>query len=229
MKRIQSILIIEDDASMRTGLKDNLEIEGYRIICASTMKEGVEAVSGKPDLILLDVMLPDGDGIKLCKQLRTMGILQPIIMLTARGEEMDKVLGLESGADDYIVKPFSLRELLARIHAHLRRHSVSDTQIETVVIGVAEVNFSQHILLREGKPVDISAKEMDILHFLVRHRGRVISRDTLLLEIWGHAELIMTRTVDNFMVRLRKKIEPDPANPRYLITVHGTGYKLVEQ
>lgn len=228
MKKSQTILIIEDDPAMQMGLKDNLEIEGYCIICASTVTKGLEEATKEIDLVLLDLMLPDGDGIELCKKLRQKGIIQPIIMLTARSEEMDKVVGLESGADDYIVKPFSLRELLARIHAHLRRGKLRDSETDNIRIGIAEVDFRRHIFLREGKPVDVSAKEMDLLHYLVKHRGQVISRETLLSEIWGHSDPIITRTVDNFILRLRKKIEPNPAEPGLLLTIHGSGYKLVE-
>ena len=222
------ILVVEDDPAMRAGLKDNLEIEGYRVICAGNLKEGEKALADSIDMILLDVMLPDGDGIKFCRKLRSRGIPQPVIMLTAKGEEMDKVSGLESGADDYIVKPFSLRELLARIHAHLRRRqSAGLSPSEQVQIGAAEVDFKRHTLTRNGEPVDISAKELDMLRYLVLHKGQVVSRDTLLAEVWGHSEQVVTRTVDNFILRLRKKIEPEPSRPQYLLTVHGAGYKLV--
>jgi len=222
------ILIVEDDPAMRSGLRDNLEIEGYRVICAGGLKEGKKALADNVDMILLDVMLPDGDGVKFCRELRTMGFTQPVIMLTARGEEMDKVIGLESGADDYIVKPFSLRELLARIHAHLRRRQPANPPpAEQVKIGIAEVDFTRHTLLSNGQPVDISTRELDMLRYLLLHKGQVVSRETLLAEVWGHSEHIVTRTIDNFVLRLRKKIEPDPTRPQYLLTVHGSGYKLV--
>jgi len=223
----ETILIIEDDASMRTGLRDNLEIEGYRVVCAGTLQDGLAALHDKPDLVLLDVMLPDGDGMKFCKEMRTLGMTQPVVMLTARGEEMDKVVGLENGADDYIVKPFSLRELLARVHAHLRRHTHESRQQEKVRIGIAEVDFGRYVLTSNGRPVEITAREMDMLQYLYQHLDQVVSRDTLLQEIWGHSDMVVTRTIDNFIVRLRKKIEPDPARPRHLITVHGAGYRLI--
>ena len=214
---------------MRMGLQDNLEIEGYRVISALTLREGREAALKKnPDLILLDLMLPDGNGIELCRELRAHGFPQSIIMLTAKGEEMDKVLGLEMGADDYMVKPFSLRELLARIHAHLRRSQALEDLQGPVRVGTAEIDFKRHLLTRDGEVLEISAKELELLRFLVAHRGRVVSRDSLLAEVWGHPQDIVTRTVDNFIVRLRKKIEPDPTHPRYLLTIHGSGYKLVE-
>ena len=228
MKNKKHILIVEDDPAMLTGIKDNLEIEGYNVVCANTEKKGIDAATENIDLILLDLMLPDGNGIELCKKLRQKGIRQPILMLTAKGEEMDKVIGLESGADDYIIKPFSLRELLARINAHLRRHNSYESETDSIQIGEAVIDFRRHSLLRNGIPVDISAKELDMLHYLVQHRGQVISRDTLLTEIWGHSDPIVTRTVDNFILRLRKKIEPDPSTPKHLLTIHGSGYKLLE-
>jgi DNA-binding response OmpR family regulator len=225
-----TILIIEDDPAMIAGLKDNLELEGYRIATATTVRQGrLMALQEHPDLIVLDVMLPDGDGISLCRELRAQGVLQPIIMLTARSEEMDKVQGFDGGADDYIVKPFGLRELLARVHAQLRRHSGIGQVQGIVAVGMAKVDFRRHQLSRDGALQDVSAKELDLLRYLVQHRGTVVSRDTLLTEVWGHQREVATRTVDNFIVRLRKKIEIDPAAPQYLITVHGSGYKLVDQ
>jgi DNA-binding response OmpR family regulator len=225
-----SILIIEDDPAMLAGLKDNLEIEGYRIKTATTVSQGrATALQDKPDLIVLDVMLPDGDGVSLCRELRAQGMQQPIIMLTARGEEMDKLQGFEGGADDYIVKPFGLRELLARVHAQLRRHTGIGQIQGVVAVGMATVDFRRHQLSRDGSLLEVSAKELELLRYLVQHRGEVVSRETLLTEVWGHQREVATRTVDNFIVRLRKKIEVDPAIPHYLITVHGSGYKLVEQ
>jgi DNA-binding response OmpR family regulator len=225
-----TILVVEDDPAMIAGLKDNLEIEAYRVLTATNVRQGrVAALRGKPDLIVLDVMLPDGDGVSLCRELRAQGLQQPIIMLTARGEEMDKVLGFEGGADDYIVKPFGLRELLARIHAQLRRHSGMGHIQGPVAVGMAVVDFRRHQLSRDGVLLEVSAKELELLRYLVQHRGEVVSRDTLLSEVWGHQREVATRTVDNFIVRLRKKIEADSADPHFLITVHGSGYKLVEQ
>jgi DNA-binding response OmpR family regulator len=223
------ILIVDDDPAMRIGLQDNLEVEGFQVVTAASVREGREiALRERPDLILLDLMLPDGDGMSLCRHLRSQGLHVPVIMLTARGEEMDKVLGFEVGADDYVVKPFSLRELFARIHAHLRRFHTTGTEFP-VQVGVALADFPRHRLIRDGQPLDVTAKEMDLLHYLVDHRGKVVSRETLLADVWGHQSEIETRSVDNYIVRLRKKLEPEPANPRYLITVYGSGYKLVDQ
>ncbi len=223
------ILIVDDDPAMRVGLQDNLEVEGYQVVTAASLREGREvALRERPDLILLDLMLPDGDGMSLCRHLRSQGLHTPVIMLTARGEEMDKVLGFEVGADDYVVKPFSLRELFARIHAHLRRTHGTGTEVP-VRVGVAQADFPRHLLTRDGHPLDVTAKEMDLLRYLVEHRGEVVSRETLLAEVWGHQSEVETRSVDNYIVRLRKKLEPEPAEPRYLITVYGSGYKLVDQ
>ncbi|MBI3045021.1 MAG: response regulator transcription factor [Betaproteobacteria bacterium] len=214
---------------MRRGLEDNLEIEGYDVVSASTMRDGrVAAMKRNPDLIILDVMLPDGDGIELCKQLRAEGCNEPIIMVTAKGAEMDKVLALEIGADDYVVKPFSLRELLARIHARLRRSQIQEPPQGPVRIGAAEIDFESHRVTREGRLLETSAKEIELLRYLISHRGEVISRDALMVAVWGHESGVVTRTVDNFIVRLRKKLEPDPAHPQFLLTVHGRGYKLIK-
>lgn len=225
------VLIVEDDLAMCQGLRDNLEAEGYRVLLANGIREARRQVqTGHPDLILLDLMLPDGDGISLCRALREEGFRQPVLMLTARSEEIDKVLGLEVGADDYIIKPFGLRELLARVRAHLRRSGVvPGSRLQP--IGMAQVDFSRHLLLRDGQTQEVSARELELLQYLHGHRGQVLSRDRLLSEVWGHrADAdIATRTVDNFIVRLRRHIEADPTAPRYLVTVHGRGYKLVEQ
>ena len=228
MSEAPTILIVEDDAAMRAGLEDNLEIDGYKVVTASTVRDGrIAALKSNPDLIILDVMLPDGDGIDLCKQLRAEGRTQPIIMVTAKGAEMDKVSALETGADDYVVKPFSLRELLARIHAQLRRSRAREPLQGPVRVGAAEIDFQSHRITRGGAELETSAKELELLRYLVTHPGEVISRDALLAAVWGHESGIVTRTVDNFIVRLRKKLETDPGNPQLLLTVHGRGYKLI--
>ncbi|KOR31259.1 hypothetical protein TI04_01875 [Achromatium sp. WMS2] len=224
------ILVVEDDVAMGMGLRDNLEAEGYTVQIATGAREARKKIKLEmPDLLLLDLMLTDGDGISLCRTLRSQGFKAPIIMLTARGEEIDKVLGLEVGADDYVVKPFGLQELLARVRAHLRRAGVisTDSNATTVNIGVAQVNFTGHKLLRNGQARDVSTLELELLYYLYERRGQVLSRDTLLSDVWGQKADIVTRTVDNFIVRLRKHIEPDPTTPQHLITVHGRGYKLL--
>jgi DNA-binding response OmpR family regulator len=224
-----TVLVIDDDRTLCAGLRDNLEAEGYRVLTAHTCRDGLEQTLGqRPDLILLDVMLPDGDGMLLCRQLRDAGVRVPILMLTARGEERDRVLGLDLGTDDYVVKPFGLRELLARVRAHLRR---GRERPETDALAVGEAQFCPRTeqLTRAGETLRMSAKERDLLRYLLAHRGEVLARERLLREVWGHRAEIETRTVDNFILRLRKKIEPDPGAPRFLLTEHGSGYKLVRQ
>lgn len=223
------ILVVEDDPTMLAGIRDNLEIDGYRVHAAADGKMARVLFAGAaPDLVLLDRMLPDVDGAALCREFRRKNEGLPIIMLTARGEEMDRVLGFEMGADDYVVKPFSILELLARIKVQLKRKSVPKPQVLVQRIGAAEVDFRRHQVLRQGKPLEISAKELDLLRYLAEHRGQVVSREQLLSDVWGYQSDVSSRTVDTFVARLRKKVEFDPAHPAVLITVHGLGYKLVD-
>jgi DNA-binding response OmpR family regulator len=222
------ILIVEDEHQMRLGLKDNLEFEGYEVGEAADGEEAVRTILEDPwDLILLDVMLPKKSGYDVCREVRKAGIVTPILMLTARGEEIDKVLGLELGADDYITKPFSLRELLARIKAVLRRVGQKGEMTGEIELGKLHINFSTYQATSAGQEISMSHKEFEILKFLWEHRGGTVSRENLLEKIWGYGNTT-TRTVDNFIVKLRQKIEPDPAQPKYLITVHGIGYKMVD-
>ena len=226
------ILVVEDEPQMRKGLKDNLEFEGYEVLMASDGEAGLELVLNQSsDLILLDVMLPNLSGFDICKKARQNGIETPIIMLTAKGEEIDKVLGLEIGADDYITKPFSLRELLARIKSVLRRtgtnHESPDKGI--CLIGNLKVDLSTYDAFLNDESIRMSHKEIEVLKYLWQHRNKTVSRDDLLNEVWGYDEMITTRTIDNFIVKLRQKIEQDPASPRHILTVHGTGYKLISE
>jgi DNA-binding response OmpR family regulator len=221
------ILIVEDEQQMRLGLKDNLEFEGYQVSEAADGEEGIRSIlENEYDLILLDVMMPKKSGYDVCREARKAGINTPILMLTARGEEIDKVLGLELGADDYITKPFSLRELLARIKAVLRRSGRRKDQSGGIILGKLSINFSSYQAVSEGQDIMMSHKEFEILKYLWAHRGETVSRENLLENIWGYGNTT-TRTVDNFIVKLRQKIESDPASPKYLITVHGIGYKLI--
>lgn len=223
------ILVIEDEPDMQRGLRDNLEFEGYDVTVIGEGKKGLDSlVTGRFDLVLLDVMLPGMSGFDICKAARSQGVSIPIIMLTAKGEEVDKVLGLEFGADDYITKPFSVRELLARVKAVLRRtpSGVAITE-KNITIGALNVNFESYTAEKKGKSVSMSSKEFDILRYLWQHQKQVISRDDLLTNVWGYDESITSRTVDNFIVKLRKNIEKDPSHPKHIITVHGTGYKLL--
>lgn len=223
------VLIIEDEPNMVLGLKDSCEYEGYEVCVARDGKEGLEkAASEKPDIILLDLMLPLLSGIDVCRTLRIRGIETPILMLTARGEETDKVVGLEVGADDYVTKPFSIKELLARIRAHLRRAAKQVAEIESFTFGDVELNFKKYVARKGGQPLDFSAREFEILRYLIRHRGEIVTRDQLLDEVWGYDSTPVTRTVDNHIAKLRQKIEPDPSEPQYIITVHRLGYRFIE-
>lgn len=223
------VLIIEDEPNMVLGLKDSCEYEGYEVCVARNGKEGLEKASTeKPDIILLDVMLPLMSGIDVCRTLRTRGIETPILMLTARSQEMDKVVGLEVGADDYVTKPFSIKELLARIRAHLRRATKQVVDIESFTFGDVELNFKKYAARKGGQALDLSAREFEILRYLIRHRGEIVTRDQLLDEVWGYRSTPVTRTVDNHIARLRQKIESDPSEPRHIITVHRIGYRFTE-
>ena len=222
-----SILIIEDEPAMQLGLKDNLEVENHNVDTSSDGEEGLQKLkSGKYDLVLLDVMLPKLSGFDVCKAARTAGISTPIILLTARGEEIDKIVGLELGADDYITKPFSVRELLARIKAILRRSQSSDDNSK-ITIGRLTIDFSSFQCEENGVEVKLSHKEIEILSFLTKNKNKVVSRYDLLENVWGYEEQITTRTVDNFIVRLRQKIELNPNQPKIILTVHGAGYKMI--
>lgn len=228
---MKKILIVEDELNMITGLKDNLEFEGYEVDTATEGKTGLEKVTGgKYDLILLDVMLPEVSGFDICKTARKKGVNTPIILLTAKGEEIDKVLGLELGADDYITKPFSLRELLARIKAILRRLPGTNGESqgdEDVQIGNMRVNFRNYTASDSNGEVRMSHKEFEILHYLYSNSGKTVDRDDLMSKVWGIDYDITTRTVDNFILKLRQKIEADPNNPKIILTVHGVGYKMI--
>jgi DNA-binding response OmpR family regulator len=225
---MSKILLVEDEPAMQSGLRENLEIEGYEVDVAGDGKVGLEKfLTGSYDLALLDVMLPGMSGFDLLKSGRQKGVRTPAVMLTAKGEEIDKVLGLELGADDYITKPFSLRELLARVKAVLRRSSGTPAT-GRATIGPLEVDFVSYTATRDGAAVDLTAKEFDILKFLWERRNQNVTRDQLLTSVWGYDEPISTRTVDNFILRLRQKLEDDPAHPRIILTIHGIGYKLVE-
>ncbi|MDH3708551.1 MAG: response regulator transcription factor [Cyclobacteriaceae bacterium] len=225
MKRI---LIVEDEPNMRLGLKDNLEFEGYQVELATDGKQGLSEIeNGDYHLVLLDVMLPEMSGFDVCKIAREQGIKTPIILLTAKGEEIDKVLGLELGADDYVTKPFGLRELLARIKAVLRRGNDLDADTKEISIGRMWVNFSAYSGKVDGEPVKMSHKEFEILKYLWENRNDTVSRYQLLEDIWGYSEQPTTRTVDNFILKLRQKIEANPEDPQVILTVHGVGYKLL--
>ena len=222
------ILIVEDEPSMLAGLKDNLELEGYDVDTAENGSVGLKKLfENSYHLVLLDVMLPELSGFDVLKQARERGLRTPVIMLTAKGEEVDRVVGLELGADDYVTKPFSLRELLARVKAVLRRTDGPGDPDTLMALGTLTVDFASYNATRSGENLEMTPKEFEVLRFLWQHRNRTVSRDQLLTNVWGYEEPVSTRTVDNFILRLRQKVEEDPAHPRHIITIHGTGYKLI--
>lgn len=224
------ILIVEDEPSMRLGLKDNLEFESYEVEVAINGAEGLEKASnGTYDLIILDVMMPKMSGFDVCKALRKAGDMTPVIFLTAKSEEIDKVLGLELGADDYLTKPFSLRELIARVKAILRRISSPAASAHTgaTQIGALTVDFSSFAASNAEGDVRMSHKEYEILEYLIAHKNEAVSRYDLLNKVWGYESQPTTRTVDNFILRLRQRIEENHNDPKHIITVHGVGYKLI--
>jgi two-component system alkaline phosphatase synthesis response regulator PhoP len=222
------ILIVEDEPGMVAGLRDNFEFEGYQVLSAMDGVSGLErALADTPDLVILDVMMPRMSGLDVCKQLKSKRPAIPIIMLTARGQEVDKVVGLELGADDYVTKPFSIRELLARVKAVLRRVESVPKGKDRYTFGDVEVNLQSCQVSRRGRSLDFSSKEFDLLKYFLSHPGEALTRDRLLEEVWGYDKFPTTRTVDAHIVRLRQKLEPKPDDPRFFLTVHGTGYKFV--
>jgi DNA-binding response OmpR family regulator len=220
------VLVVEDDAALARVLRDNLEFEGFDVACVD---DGHLAVSTArafaPDLVLLDIMLPGRDGFDLCSLLRQGGTT-PIIMLTARSQKADKLRGLQLGADDYVTKPFDVEELMARVHAVLRRSSPA---VERVVLGKVTVDFRQMTVRHGHDDLHLTHREFELLRYLVERRGRVVSRHELLREIWGYPDMPATRSVDHAIARLRKKIEPDPGRPRFVHTVHGDGYTITPE
>jgi two-component system alkaline phosphatase synthesis response regulator PhoP len=222
------ILIVEDQADLAKGLEVNLKKEGYSVLKAATGEDGLKlAIQESPQLIILDIMLPGISGLDVCRELRSRAIDTAIIMLTAKSDEVDRVVGLELGADDYITKPFSLRELLARVRVRLRRLPLQKEQLSKYRFGDVEVDFDKYIAKVRGKAVDLTQREFEILRYMIRNRGEVISRDRLLDEVWGYQDYPTTRTVDTHILKLRKKIEEDPANPKYIISIYGGGYKFL--
>lgn len=225
------VLIVDDEPAMRQGLADNLEFEGYETDQAANGREGLEKIlSSKYDLVVLDVMMPEMSGFDVCREIRQKNIRVPVILLTAKGEEIDKVLGLELGADDYMTKPFSLRELIARIKSVLRRsQGVANPKSseKRVKIGLMSIDFVNYKAWTGDTEIKLSHKEFEILHFLWDHKQEVVSREDLLKNIWEYDDFPTTRTVDNFILKLRQKLEKNPNDPENIITVHGIGYKLL--
>ncbi len=222
------ILVIEDDAAILTGLTDNLKAEGYEVSTATDGESGYELLQREaPDLVILDLMLPKMSGLEVCRRAREAGMTTPILMLTARGEETDRVFGLDLGADDYVTKPFSVRELMARIRAILRRGQPQIPPVDRVSFGDVTVDFCSYEAHRGRNEIAMTRKEFGLLRHLVSRPGEVVTRDQLLDEVWEYGSYPTTRTVDNHIASLRSKLETDPASPRHLVTVHGVGYKWV--
>jgi len=223
------ILIIEDEKELINGLKLNLVFEGYDVIWALDGEEGLRrALKEAPDLVLLDIMLPKKDGLDVCRELRGQNVTIPIIMLTAKGEEVDKVVGLEIGADDYITKPFSVKELLARVKAHLRRGERKEKNIPSIYrFDDVEIDFIHFKVKRKNREFVLTSLEVKILKYFVAHRGEVVTRENLLDEIWGYERYPSTRTIDNHILKLRKKLEDDPAKAKYIFSVYGEGYRFM--
>jgi DNA-binding response OmpR family regulator len=222
------ILAIEDDPAILRGLADNLRFESYEVLTATDGQTGYDLIHLKhPDLIILDLMLPKLSGYEICRKVRAEGIQTPILMLTARGEEADRVLGLDLGADDYVAKPFSIRELLARIRAILRRTQPPKALPDELRFDDVVVNFVSYEAHKAGRPLEMTRKEFQLLRLLASRTGEVVTRDELLNEVWGYENYPTTRTVDNHVAGLRAKIENEPGDPKHLKTVHGVGYKFV--
>ena len=224
----ETVLVVEDDVPIAKGLETNLRFEGFDVLCATDGETGLElAVDKSPDLILLDVMMPKMNGFEVLRELRRREIDIPIIMLTAKGEEMDKIRGLDLGADDYVTKPFALQELLARVHAVLRRKRRFDREISEITFGSARLDFNARTAFVDGKQVEMTAREFALMHFFLSREGEALNRQEILNRVWGFDYFGTDRTVDNFINRLRRKFEPLPDKPKHFLTVRGVGYRFV--
>lgn len=227
-QRARRVLLIEDEPGLVLTLTDRLKSEGYEVAAASDGPAGLERATREPwDVILLDIMLPGSSGFDVCRDLRQRGITTPIIMLTARGQVVDKVLGLKLGADDYLTKPFDMLELTARVEVQLRRTAAAASGHTTATFGNILVDFRKATVTKDGAPLELSAREFLLLKYFVEHREATLSREELLNEVWGYHSMPSTRTVDVHVAWLRQKIEPTPRTPHYIVTVHGLGYKFM--
>lgn len=227
MESKKTILVVEDEPQLALGLKDALEFEGFRVLTCGTGREGVQqAKSERPHAVLLDLMLPDINGYQVCEEIRRSDALVPILMLTAKSQEADKIRGLDAGADDYVTKPFSVGELVARMRAIFRRTQRA-TEVQTFTVGDVAVNLSAHTLQRGTKVESLSFYEVELLRLLYERVGQPVSRDEILNKIWGLDATPTNRTIDNFIVKLRRKLERSPDRPEHILTVYGFGYKLV--
>jgi two-component system alkaline phosphatase synthesis response regulator PhoP len=224
----KKILIVEDDPGIQLSIKDEFESEGYDVLASDNGENGLRMIlEKKPDLVILDIMLPGLDGYEVCKRLRKEGNNTPVIMLTVKDKEIDKVLGLEFGADDYVTKPFSLRELLARVRSIFRRIEATPTEIQKHRIGETEFDFKKYEARKKGQKVEYTPLELQMLQLLVQRNGEVLTRDDFLDLIWGEYNTVVTsRTVDSHIANIRKKLEDDPSDPRFITSIRGVGYKL---
>jgi two-component system alkaline phosphatase synthesis response regulator PhoP len=223
-----SILVVEDNAQLAYGLRNNLEIDGHEVEVASDGKAGLEAVTAnEPDLVILDLMLPEMDGYRVLRTMRERGLETPVLILSAKGAEADKVMGFRLGADDYVTKPFGILELLARVSAILRRATWDDAP-ESVRFGDVQIRVEHRTVHKNGQEVQLTPKEFDLMLALVRRRGEVASRVSLMREVWGHRAAIASRTVDTHVAQLRRKLETEPSEPRHILTVHRSGYRFRE-
>jgi len=221
----QQILIIEDDSTLRRGLKDNFEYAGYTVRTAVDGEDGLNAeLSDKPDLVILDIMLPKINGYEICRHARAQGLEMPIIMLTAKGQESDIVLGLNLGADDYVTKPFSINQLLARVNAFLRRRR--GHEIKVFEFGDCRLDLGRRELSQNGQPVELTPKEFALLELFVRRAGRALTRDEILRHVWGHDVFVTTRSVDRCVTTLRRKVESDSGRPKFTRTIREIGYRF---
>ncbi len=227
MHQIKHILVIEDDLSILTGLQDNLSMEGYEVSTAVNGIDGLNLILEKNfDLLILDIMLPGMNGFEICKKVKKEKPLLPIIILTARSSEMDKIAGLDYGADDYMCKPFSIAELLARIRAILRRTYPLIEELEKYTFGNVNIDFKKMEASVDGKEIQLTKKEYSILEYFIQHEGEVVHRHELLNKVWGYSKTPTTRTVDNFILDIRKKIEKSPSDPKHIVSISGVGYRF---
>ncbi len=228
--RQEVVLVVEDDPTLRLGLTKTLRSAGFKVEVAKNGREGVElALALVPDLVLLDVMLPEKNGFEVCEEIRETHPELPILFLSAKGEEGDKVRGLRLGADDYVVKPFGVAELLARVDAALRRGRRHERELAVLEIGDVRIDFRAHAVVKRGDPVEVTALEMKLLRFLARHEGELLSRQRILDGVWGADYFGTDRTVDNFITRLRQKLEDDPKDPKHFVTMRGAGYRFTRK